>query len=381
MFKSKFAKAAVAAACAVACVSGLAGCASSSGVAATVNGTAISEDKITNYIESIRASSGLDDTDTWGQWLVDNDLTPASVREEMIDSFADEILIASAAEERGVTVEDSEVEYYVSSMKSNYSTDEAWKSALESAGFTEDEYRETIKNSLLQQAMIETFADEATVDESTALSYAQMYASYYDGAKRSSHILIKVSDSVSTEDATEKAQEILDKINAGTLDFAEAAKEYSEDTGSAADGGDVGWDVMTSFVDEYQEALDGLSEGEVSGLVTSSYGIHIIKCTEVFNAPEEVTSMSDLPEAFQESINSMVKSSAEQTAYSTWFSEFKEKAEIKINDMPSGLAYDVDTSKYTASSSTSSTTTTTTTDSSSSSDSSDSSDSSSSSSN
>ena len=375
MAKTNLIKVVVAAGLTVACVLGLSAC-GSNGVAATVNGKEIKEEKITNYIESIRSQSGLEDEDTWAQWLVDNDLTPSGVREEMIDSFADELLIASAAEERGATVDDSTVDYYVESMKSNYSTDEAWQSALESAGFTEDEYRETIKTSLLQNALLETFADEVTVDEDTALSYAKMYTTYYDGAKRSSHILFAADD-----EAT--AQQVLDQINAGTLSFEDAAKQYSTDTGSAENGGDVGWDALNSFVTEYTTALDELSKGEVSGLVTSSYGIHIIKCTDVFEAPDEVTSMSDLPEAFQESFNSMAKSSAQQSAYSTWFSEFKENANIVINDMPSGLPYDVDLSGYTVTTSSSSTTTTTTTDSSSSSssDSSDSSSSSSSSSN
>ena len=87
------------------------------------------------------------------------------------------------------------------------------------------------------------------------------------------------------------AQEVLDKINSGELDFADAAQQYSQDEGSKADGGNVGWDKLTSFVDEYQTALDGLEKDQVSALVTSTYGIHIIKCTDVFTAPDEVTSI------------------------------------------------------------------------------------------
>ncbi|WP_369677506.1 peptidylprolyl isomerase, partial [Klebsiella pneumoniae] len=87
----------------------------------------------------------------------------------------------------------------------------------------------------------------------------------------------------SADEAT--AQEVLDKINSGELDFAEAAQQYSKDS-SAQNGGDVGWDKMTSFVEPYQTALDGLAVDQVSGLVTTDYGIHIIKCTDEFNAPK-----------------------------------------------------------------------------------------------
>lgn len=49
----------------------------------------------------------------------------------------------------------------------------------------------------------------------------------------------------------------------------------------------MGWDKTSSFVQEYTDALSGLEKDQVSGLVTSSYGIHIIKCTDVYNAPKE----------------------------------------------------------------------------------------------
>ena len=85
------------------CVWGLAACADGAsasgtktytgGVAATVNGTEIPEDEVTGMVESIRSQMSMTDADTWGQWLADNAMTPESVREEMIDSFAQQKLI------------------------------------------------------------------------------------------------------------------------------------------------------------------------------------------------------------------------------------------------------------------------------------------------
>ena len=93
---------------------------------------------------------------------------------------------------------------------------------------------------------------------------------------------------------------MLDKINAGELDFATAAESYSKDTASAAEGGNVGWDRLSNLVTEYTTALADLNKGDVSGLVTSTYGIHIIQCTDVFEAPEELTSLDQLPTEFQD---------------------------------------------------------------------------------
>ena len=175
-----------------------------------------------------------------------------------------------------------------------------------------------------------------------------MYASAYDGAKRSSHILFNTGD-----DAT--AQDVLDRINSGELDFAEAAKEYSQDTGSAENGGDVGWDKLNNFVTEYTDALNGLEKDQVSGLVTSDYGIHIIKCTDVFTAPEEVTSIDQLPTEFQDAIRTTVENSNKSTAFSEWYTSYEESADIQVNDMPENVPYNLDMSAYQTSSDSSST--------------------------
>ena len=62
----------------------------------------------------------------------------------------------------------------------------------------------------------------------------------------------------------------------------------------------------------------------MSGLVTTNYGIHIIKCTDVFTAPEEVTSMDQIPVEFTDSIKKSIESSSRSQAYSDWYAGYKE---------------------------------------------------------
>lgn len=305
--------------------------------AATVNGAEIQEEEVTASVESIRSQMSLTDEDAWGEWMVKYDYTPEKVREEVIDSLVTKQLIIQGAEEKGVTVSDDEVQSYVDQMKQNYASDDKWNEALQAVGMTEDEYKSNIKTSLLQQGLMKSFEGDDPSDEDV-LSYAQTYISSFDGAKRSSHILFDADD-------TETAQSVLDQINAGTLDFAEAAKTYSKDS-SAQNGGDVGWDKLNSFVSEYTAGLADLSKGQVSGLVTSSYGIHIIKCTDEFHAPAELASLDQLPSEFVEQFRSSLKSSNQSKAYQQWLSDAKENADIEIKDMPSGLPYDLDMSKY-----------------------------------
>ena len=343
MKKLSFAKSLASVGLAAVCALGIVGCSEQTsdtptytgGVAATVNGVEIPEDKVTQAIQDIRAQMSLTEEDAWGQWLADNDYTPESVREEIVNSFVDQELVKQGGEAEGITADPTEIDQYVETMRGHYDSDSAWAEALEAVGMTEDEYRDNIALSLVSQQLQEKVGEGAAepTDEEV-LESAKTYVSSYDGAKKSSHILFEASDEA-------QAQEVLDKINAGELDFATAAESYSKDTASAAEGGNVGLDRLSNLVTEYTTALADLNKGDVSGLVTSTYGIHIIQCTDVFEAPEELTSLDQLPTEFQDSIRTMLQSSNQSNAYYTWLEEQRNAADIQINDMPSGLVYDV----------------------------------------
>lgn len=309
------------------------------GVAATVNGVEIEEDTITTYVQNYRTGQNMLEQDAWGQYLVDNELTPEGLREEVIESYIKQELIRQAAAENNIEVKSSEIDEYVSKMRDYYDSDEEWQAALEGAGTTEEKYREDIELALFDQAIRnDVIVVEDPTDEEM-LESAQMYATGFDGAKKSSHILFDIND-------TAKAQEVLDQINAGELDFADAAKKHSTDTTTSSEGGNRGWDALATVTEEEKKALETLEVDQVSGLVTSDYGIHLIKVTDVFVAPEEVTDISQLPEEFIEAIKSNLESTKQSEAYDTWYEEYKESGDIKINDMPEAVPYNVDLSQY-----------------------------------
>lgn len=326
---------------AVACAAGLTGCGSSgaSGNAATVNGTAIGEDTVTAYVENFRASSSLQDEAAWAQWLVDNDRTPQSVREEVVDYYVDQELLRQAAAERGVAVDDAAVDAAVQNVKDGYGSDEAWQEALQKAGTTEEAYRQQTELSLLETALRDSFnadadADQAAVSDEDLLERA----SSYNGAKRFSLIVI-------APDGENDAQTVLNSINNG-LDFAEAAAQYSADE-SAQNGGDKGWDVLSAPDEECAAALEGLEEGQVSELIETENGVCIVKCTEVFSVPEEgLTATDQVPEALLDAARSQLASPDQSNGYNDWYADFKGKAEIVVNDMPEQVSYNVDLSQY-----------------------------------
>ena len=345
-------KAFAAAACTVALsaslLCGLTACSGES-VAATVGTKKISEQTITDYITNYRTSQGLNDDSNFAMVLSMYGMTPESFRENIIDMFVNRELVLLAAQEKGMSIDSATIDEHVNQIKSNYSDDAAWQTALTNAGLTEEKYRENIEYALLNKQLSESFAVSDDPTDEQVFAVAQDNLKYFEKAKRSSHILFDASDE-------ETAKEVLEKINNGTLDFADAASQYSKDTSSAVNGGDVGWDLLTSFVSEYQTALDGLELGQVSELVKSQFGYHIIKCTEVMPAADSVKSLSDLPEAFQTYFKQLAtttssSSTSTSTAFSVWLNGYRTTVDVKINDMPKGLPYDVDMTAATTSSS------------------------------
>ncbi|PYX36008.1 MAG: hypothetical protein DMG75_12010 [Acidobacteria bacterium] len=99
-----------------------------------------------------------------------------------------------------------------------------------------------------------------------------------------SHILIKTPlagadgkiDSKGVEEAKKKAQDILNQLKAGAK-FEDLAKKYSEDPGSGKQGGSLGWMGRGRTVPEFEKTAFSLPKGQLSGLVQSSYGYHIIR--------------------------------------------------------------------------------------------------------
>jgi peptidyl-prolyl cis-trans isomerase D len=102
--------------------------------------------------------------------------------------------------------------------------------------------------------------------------------------RRASHILILAKkDAPAAEDkaARAKAEELLAQVKKNPADFAKIAQQNSQDTGSAAKGGDLDWFGRGMMVPAFEQSVFSLKDGEISGLVRSDYGYHIIKLTGI----------------------------------------------------------------------------------------------------
>jgi peptidyl-prolyl cis-trans isomerase D len=121
-------------------------------------------------------------------------------------------------------------------------------------------------------------ADLKTYYEQNQAKYAQ------PEQRRASHILIAVPKNASQADkdkAKAKAQELLAQVKKNPDSFAEVAKKNSQDPGSAKNGGDLDWQTRGAFVKPVEDAIFSLKKGEISNVVESDFGYHIIKLTDV----------------------------------------------------------------------------------------------------
>lgn len=128
--------------------------------------------------------------------------------------------------------------------------------------------------------------DETKVDASIQLPEAQLrqyYSAHLDSYRVAErvqvrHILIKTTGKTPAEVATlkAKAEDILKQLKGGA-DFATLAKKYSEDTGSGAKGGELGWISRGQTVKNFEDAAFSLKPHVLSNLITTEYGFHIIE--------------------------------------------------------------------------------------------------------
>jgi len=134
------------------------------------------------------------------------------------------------------------------------------------------------------------------------------------------HILIKTSELVPESEAKNRLSEIKQRIDKGA-DFAEQAKLYSED-GSAAQGGDLGWLSPGDTVPEFEKPMDTLKIGQVSELVQSGFGWHLIQVLERRDADVSV-------EQKKMQARNAIRTFRSDEAFQDWLRQLRDRAFIE----------------------------------------------------
>ncbi|EAO1804154.1 peptidylprolyl isomerase SurA [Salmonella enterica] len=137
------------------------------------------------------------------------------------------------------------------------------------------------------------------------------------------HILLKPSPIMNDQQARLKLEEIAADIKSGKTTFAAAAKEYSQDPGSANQGGDLGWATPDIFDPAFRAALTKLHKGQISAPVHSSFGWHLIELLDTRKVDKTDAAQKD--RAYRMLMN---RKFSEEAA--TWMQEQRASAYVKI---------------------------------------------------
>ena len=142
---------------------------------------------------------------------------------------------------------------------------------------------------------------------------------------KASHILLKTSIIFSDEAAQSELITLRTSILNGELSFADAAKKYSEDTGSASLGGELGYAPANTYVPGFARALVNLQEGEISQPVKSNYGWHLIYL-------EDKKIDKDSDEAYQQRARELIYNRIFAQEGAAWEREIRAAAYVRATD-------------------------------------------------
>ncbi len=232
------------------------------------------------------------------------------LREQLDDLVNHQIVLQTAAADTLLSVEETAVEEAVQAhfddVQGNYSSRSEMEQALQSAGLTVQGYRERLREQVRQQKLVELFLQMNMGGTAVEVSEEEMRAMFEAGRETlqerpATITFLQAVLSVAPADSAKAAarataQSLLERARAGE-DFAELARTYSQDPGSAPAGGDLGWFRREgAFVEEFEDAAFSLLEGQVSEVVETNFGYHIIQVDQVRFAERRARHILVIPE-------------------------------------------------------------------------------------
>ncbi|MDR3242451.1 MAG: peptidylprolyl isomerase [Clostridiales Family XIII bacterium] len=208
---------------------------------------------------------------------LDDENLEKQIRDSILEMIIDTDTLIKYYEGKNALPEDTE-EKVQSFIDSAYET-EGLRQTFEEKGVTE----ETMRFFAFAQYYDEAFIKEITEggypsEDDIAAYYAENMEDFAVEEIRASHILI--SDAEHTDENRKLIEEVREKIIKGETTFEEMAAEYNSDS-TKDTGGDLNYFERGSMVPEFEEAAFALKTGEISGIVESEYGYHLIKVTDI----------------------------------------------------------------------------------------------------
>ena len=138
--------------------------------------------------------------------------------------------------------------------------------------------------------------------------------------------MLRVNEQLSESQALAKLGEFKKRLDAGQADFAQLARDNSQD-GSAANGGDLGWANQGMYVPEFEEVMNQLKPGQLSEPFVSRFGVHLVQLTERRTAQLTLREQRD-------AVRAMLRDKKLDEVYLNWTQEVRGRAYVELRDPP-----------------------------------------------
>jgi peptidyl-prolyl cis-trans isomerase C len=286
-------------------------------VLARVNGQPVTKFDFDRLVKNVEARNGP---------------VPAERRDEILRAALDQLItytvMKQEAASRGITVTDADIEAQVARLQGTFPDEAEFKKALAARQTTVEQLRADARVDMVIKKMVD--AEVASLPPATEAEAKEFYDKNPDQftqgeAVRASHILIAAdekADEATKQAARAKVDALLKRAKAGE-DFAKLAKESSDD-GSREQGGDLGYFQRGRMVPPFDEAAFNLKPGEISDVVTTQFGYHIIKLAE--RKPATTVPFEKVKDKVVEYLSNRKK----QERADAFIAEAKKKAKIEV---------------------------------------------------
>jgi parvulin-like peptidyl-prolyl isomerase len=285
-------------------------------IVAIVNDEVITEADVAAYLDALLEDSRV---------TVAPDADAAQMQQEVLRRLIDHRLMLQEAKRLVLTVDSVEVSRRLEGMRRQIGPPDVFRAWLAEQGLSEDRVKQQLQEQLLVQRVVDARV-RATIVVSPQ-EVANELARHPELAKpgdrvRASHILIRVNESRSAQEARRLVEELHGQLARGA-DFAELARRDSEDPNSE-EGGVMDWVAPGELLPELDEALFRLGVGELSSPIQTRVGFHLVKVEE--RRPASSLSLMEANRA----IHQRLYQEKFEDAFRRWVEELNKKAYIEI---------------------------------------------------
>lgn len=250
-----------------------------------------------------------------------------AMRDKVIDSLINRELLYEQSKAKGITTDAAGVDNSIDQIKQRLEAGQTFENLLTEMGITEETMRRQVGQANAIQKLLEMEVyPQAMVSEKESRIFFENNPQYFKRPEevKASHILIQVAPDANDEDKLEahkKIEAIQKKIKAGE-NFADLAKQYSEGP-SKASGGDLGYFDRKKMVKPFSDAAFNLEPGQVSDIVETQFGYHLIKAND--KKPESTYVFEDI----KERLGSLLQQQKIQEETVRYLDKLRKTADIK----------------------------------------------------